>query len=921
MHAGKRRKWFALMLAAILVLSMIPSYGTEAKPAAVYQETFASGAGAAVKSGGATVKQVTGKAFEGNEDGAALYVANRANTWDAVDFPFESLNLEDGMAYDIEVAGYLDGDVALSPGAQMVLGTDTTFTWISHLDMEAGKAFRLTATFMVRTQENKALRVQTNDVGQTVPFYIGEIRVTPNPEAAAKANAPRPAAEPFEAITFEDGTENGFAGRAETEKLTVVSDVNHTEGGSKSLKTEGRTISWHGPALRMEKHIDLGTEYAISVWVKLADPASADLQLSTQVGDGSGASYMNLGKQTVSADDGWVELTGSYRYTAAGDEFVTLYVESANATASFYIDDITFTPTSAKQLAIQQDIPSLRDVFQDDFLVGTAISQKDIIGIRAELLNKHFNAVTAENAMKPAELQPTKGTFLFTSPDMLVYTAREFGMQVHGHVLVWHQQTPAWMTNAEDGAILPREEALDNMRTHIRTVMEHFGDRVISWDVVNEAVNDGPADPEKWQGALRNSPWRQAIGDDYVEQAFLAAREVLDENPSWDIKLYYNDYNLDNQNKAKATEAMVKALNDAYAAKHPGKLLVDGIGMQAHYGTGTNPTNVKLSLERFIALGVEVSITEMDVQAGSNRELTKEQAQKQAYLYASLFKLYKEHADKIARVTLWGMDDGNSWRAESSPLLFDKDLQAKPAFEAVLDPEKAIAAYVPATVDALRAVALPGTPVLDGKVDAVWNKAEPMDINRFQMAWQGATGTAKALWDDKNLYVLFQVSDAQLDKGSTNPWEQDSVEVFLDENNQKTSFYEADDGQYRVNFANEATFNPDTIAEGFASAVAVSGTSYVVEIKIPFRAVTPTAGTEIGFDAQINDGKDGARQSVATWNATVGTGYQDTSVFGILVLEAGKTSAVPVFVVIGLVVLAGGVIAILLVRRARRRRG
>lgn len=77
---------------------------------------------------------------------------------------------------------------------------------------------------------------------------------------------------------------------------------------------------------------------------------------------------------------------------------------------------------------------------------------------------------------------------------------------------------------------------------------------------------------------------------------------------------------------------------------------------------------------------------------------------------------------------------------------------------------------------------------------------------------------AKALWDDQNLYVLIQVSDAQLDKSNKNAWEQDSVEIFLDENNGKTTFYQADDGQFRINFANEATFSPASIAGGFQSA-------------------------------------------------------------------------------------------------------
>ncbi len=104
-----------------------------------------------------------------------------------------------------------------------------------------------------------------------------------------------------------------------------------------------------------------------------------------------------------------------------------------------------------------------------------------------------------------------------------------------------------------------------------------------------------------------------------------------------------------------------------------------------------------------------------------------------------------------------------------------------------------------------------------------------MAVNRYQMAWQSAGGTAEALRDDENLYVKIQANDAQLDKSSPNVWEQDSVEIFLDENNGKTVFYQDDDGQYRVNFDNETSFNPESIAEGFESAVKVSGTSYTVE--------------------------------------------------------------------------------------------
>jgi len=413
---------------------------------------------------------------------------------------------------------------------------------------------------------------------------------------------------------------------------------------------------------------------------------------------------------------------------------------------------------------------------------------------------------------------------------------------------------------------------------------------VISWDVVNEAMNDNPPNPADWKASLRQSPWYQAIGPDYVEQAFLAAREVLDAHPDWDITLYYNDYYDDNQNKATAIYNMVKELNDNYAKENPGKMLIDGVGMQGHYNINTNPANVELSLERFISLGVEVSITELDVQAGSNFELTSEQANAQGYLYAQLMDIFKKHADHIKRITFWGMDDGSSWRSSTNPLLFDRNLQAKPAYYGVIDPAKFMEEHQPETKEALQSYAVFGTPIIDGETDTVWSKAQAMPINRYQSAWQGATGTAKALWDDENLYVLIQVSDEQLDKASPDPWEQDSIEIFVDENHARTTFYQEDDGQYRVNFDNETSFNPAGIEEGFDSAVKVEGTNYTVEVKIPFKHITPTANISIGFDVQVNDGKDGARQSVAAWNDTTGTGYMDPSVFGILTLSDGEAA-------------------------------
>lgn len=883
------KKVISILLAAALLLPSVwlapvaeAAVPEQADTVTVYHESFASGKGAATQSGGASLTPVTGKAFAGNADGAALYVSNRANTWDAVDFKFADIDLENGKTYTITASVYVDADVTVPSGAQAYLQTVNSYGFLAGADFAAGSAFTLTKEFTVDTSKDTALRFQSSESGKTVPFYIGDVLIIEK-VATGGEEPPRDPALPFNTITFEDQQAGGFVGRAGTETLTVTNEENHTSGGAYALKVENRTNTWHGPTLRVEKYVDKGYEYTISAWVKLISPASSQLQLSTQVGNTS-PSYNTVLSKTITTGDGWVLYEGKYRYSSVGDEFLTLYVESSNnSTASFYIDDVSFVRGSGP-ITVEKDLTPIKTAYQNDFLIGNAVSMADLEGSRLELLKLHHNVVTTENAMKPDYTYNDQRQFDFTAENALVDKVLAEGLQLHGHVLVWHQQMPAWLSTSADGSPLNRDAALENLKTHIETVMENYGDKVISWDVVNEAMNDNPPNPSDWKTSLRTSPWKSAIGDDYVEQAYLAAREVLDEN-GWDIKLYYNDYNDDNQNKATAIYNMIKEINDRYALTHPGKLLIDGMGMQAHYNINTKPDNVKQSLEKFISLGVEVSITELDITAGSDSVLTEKQASAQGYLYAQLFEIYKAHASDIARVTFWGLNDATSWRASQSPLLFDKDLQAKPAYYGVIDPAKFMVENPPASTSANQTTAKYATPVIDGTVDSAWGAANEISINRYQMAWQGASGVAKALWDDQNLYVLIQVSDAQLDKSSANAYEQDSVEIFLDENNAKSFSYQADDGQYRVNFDNETSFNPAGIAAGFVSATKISGTNYTVEVKIPLKSVTPTNGKKLGFDVQINDAKDGSRQSVAAWNDTSGQGFQDTSVFGELTLS------------------------------------
>lgn len=889
----KFKRALSLLLVSVLLLPTgLVAPAALADSEVVFHETFESGLGVAVPAGDVSLTPVSDVVFAGNDDGHAVYVSGRTQGWNGVDIPFSSVGMEDGKTYTVTAAVYVDSDVTVPDGAKALLQNVDSYNGLYvEAAYEAGQALTLSGTYTVDTSKDRALRIQSNDSGAEVPFYIGDILIMEKESGGSEEpEGPRDPALPFTTIDFEDGTAGGFEARGGTEVLTVTDEANHTEGGTKALKVEGRSETWHGPSLRVEKYIDRGHEYSISAWVKLISPSSAQIQLSTQIGNGDGASYNNLQGKTISTADGWVKFEGTYRYDSVGGEYVTIYVESSNnAEASFYIDDIRFEPTGSETIDIERDLIPIKDVYADDFLIGNAVSAKDLEGIRLELLKMHHNLVTAENAMKPGYAYDDEGNFDFTAEDELVEKIREEGLLLHGHVLVWHQQSNESLHTDEDGKPLSREVALANLRLHVQTAVEHFGDNVISWDVVNEAMNDNPPNPEDWRASLRQSGWYHAIGPDYIEEAFKAAKEVLKDN-GWDhIKLYYNDYNDDNQNKAEAIYQMVKEINENYAAEHDGELLIDGIGMQGHYNINTRVENVRRSMEKFISLGVEVGVTELDITAGTDHVLTEEQANKQAYLYAQLFQLYKEHAEHISRVTFWGLDDATSWRAAQSPLVFDRSLQAKPAYYAIIDPEKFIEQYDPEEIEASQATAAYGTPIIDGEVDALWSKTELIPIERYQTAWQGASGTARVLWDEQHLYVLIEVSDEQLDKSNVNEWEQDSIEIFLDQNNAKTTSYDDDDGQYRVNFDNETSFNPPSIAEGFESATYVDGTNYTVEVKIPLDAITPSVGTKLGFDVQINDAKDGARQSVAAWNDTTGTGYQDPSVFGILTLITEET--------------------------------
>jgi len=342
------------------------------------------------------------------------------------------------------------------------------------------------------------------------------------------------------------------------------------------------------------------------------------------------------------------------------------------------------TCQNAANAISNNEIVPLKTIYEDCFLVGNIITPRYLMEEYLEIITTHFNTVTCENDMKPDRLAPrVKGDpYRWDAADNLVRRMAENNIKVHGHTLIWHSQTHAWMTTGTPA------EVRENLISHIKTVLGHYKGKVFSWDVVNEALREGVSDASDWRNCLRtDSGWYKAMGADYIELAFRTAREA---DP--DVLLYYNDYNLNSQRKADAVRNMVKELNDKYKAEGNTRNLIDGIGMQAHYSINTRIGDVRSSIEKFAEIGVIVDISELDVETRTtsgnsgirrNSVMTETEARLQAIHYAMLFNLFREKKEHITRVTMWGIDDENSWKSYGNPCLFDGDLNPKPAFYAV----------------------------------------------------------------------------------------------------------------------------------------------------------------------------------------------------------------------------------------------
>lgn len=491
---------------------------------------------------------------------------------------------------------------------------------------------------------------------------------------------------------------------------------------------------------------------------------------------------------------------------------------------------------------------ALKDTYKDYFKLGNIYTPKEPGTKKGNAIASHFDIITPENIMKPVLMQPKRGQYFFGAADEMFAYAKEHGMEVAGHTLVWHQQSLNWL----ESYVSNREEAIVYMREHMKSVMSRYKGNISAWDVVNEAIKDDiRTDTSKWRDHLRDSKWLRLIGDDYIQIAFEMAHEI---DPG--AVLYYNDYNLNYTNKAEVVYYMVKELRQLGVPIH-------GIGMQGHYHTNTPLETVENSINLFAQIpGIKLSFTELDITVtGSegNVELTEEQSILQAQKYAQLFQIFKAHSDLIERVTFWGYDDASSWRSDRFPNLWNAEMNPKLSFQAVQNPEAFLAKHP------LQAPTGPKTAIA---YQNAWGEKFRVDLQTT--AWEGATATAKAKYDDTHLWLEANVQSKQVHP-------KDSLTVYVDLLGNKSTAFEADDHQFTVTCENVVTMATPTL-KGLQTSAQRTDTGFIVEVKIPLKDANQH---KIGLELQVNDyDADGHTQSVAKWNDASGDSYRSTAGYG-----------------------------------------
>lgn len=332
------------------------------------------------------------------------------------------------------------------------------------------------------------------------------------------------------------------------------------------------------------------------------------------------------------------------------------------------------------------DLPSLKETFADDFYFGSAVSANQVLDFDfSNLISEQFNSMTCENEMKPDAIldletsqsdldkyQESPAVHFDRCIDQLEF-AKAHDIKMRGHTLVWYSQTPNWLFYKDydvNGELADRDLMLKRMENYIKSVFEwadsEYPGLFYAWDVVNEAADDNGS-------KKRDCLWLQTIGDDYIEKAFEYARKYQPEG----VKLYYNDYNAFNFNKQLAILEFLTPVAEAGN--------IDGVGLQSHIGTWCDVNTYGEAIRRYNEkLGVEISITELDISRDNTDDWEKNQGEYAKRYMEKILEL-KDQGVPIESFTIWGLTDAVSWKIEERPLFFNSSLEPKSSFYGLIE--------------------------------------------------------------------------------------------------------------------------------------------------------------------------------------------------------------------------------------------
>lgn len=523
---------------------------------------------------------------------------------------------------------------------------------------------------------------------------------------------------------FEDGTD-GFTGRGAA-KVAVAS------GGRSGncLSVTGRTSTWNGAELNVTDSIVKGATYSISVWVKQTTGSDQKVKLSANLTVSGQSSYPAIKDETTLKSGVWTKIEGTYEVPESFSK-LTFYVEGPSGNFDFLVDDLTITQTTAgKEPFNPEGLTSIKDTYSGIFeRMGNVVSYNTSWNNGYQMqsddtmkfVKHHFNSYTLENELKPEQVlsnwsgtisvseaknlgyvipdgytESTVAKLNFDSVDKILEIANNYGIQMRGHVMQWHQQTsPRFFHEGYDANndIVTKAVMDKRIEFYIRTVMKHVMDKeksltgkagslVYCWDITNEYTHrtNQPSD----------TTWVDVYGDmglkpTYVKKAYEVAYDELKQyGLQKDITLFYNDYN-----EYDVADEIVELIN--YINEGEETNICGGIGMQSHI-TVSYPSLEKYgtAVDKFLATGLQVQVTELDI--GISDTQTEEDL---AQHYSDIMKLLiskQKNRDKtvnargITGVTVWGLYDAISWRKPTSCLLFGESLEdPKPAFYSFLE--------------------------------------------------------------------------------------------------------------------------------------------------------------------------------------------------------------------------------------------